>query len=201
MPPIPVSVLPHPQQLAALGAVLCLYRAQAGGELDGWAQAAKVRCESVLDSDGLCESIQFFDREGRCCWRLYLLPDTDFLAWELLAAGLPERCGTEPELGIAERLWRRLARRLGGPAWRASVLRFHALPGGPRSSGTPLLAASLPRLSACGMEVAGRIARREGIDRDAQFDGCRRRDAIGAVAPGNAAEGISLTGFNTGICT
>ena len=71
--------LPHPHELAALGAVLCLYRIQAGSELDGWSQAARVSSDSALDSDGLCESLQFFDRDGLCCWRLYLLPDTDFL--------------------------------------------------------------------------------------------------------------------------
>ena len=34
-----MPALPHPQQLAALGAVLCLYRMQRGGELSGWQQA------------------------------------------------------------------------------------------------------------------------------------------------------------------
>lgn len=172
-------LLPHPQQLAAVGAVLCLYRAQAGGELDGWAQAARVRCESVLDSDGLCESMQFFDREGRCCWRLYLLPDTDSLAWERLTAELPECLASEPEPGICERLWRRLARRLNGPSWRASVLRFHALPGASSSAGMSLLAASLPRLSACGADVARGIIRREDIDCDVMSDACREGAATG----------------------
>ena len=59
--------------------MLCLYRIQAGSELHGWSQAARVGSDSALDSDGLCESLQFFDRDGLCCWRLYLLPDTDFL--------------------------------------------------------------------------------------------------------------------------
>ncbi|WP_297835001.1 Hemin transport protein [Thermomonas sp.] len=158
------SGLPHPRQLAALGPVLCLYRSQAGGELSGWAQAACGRCESVLDSDGLCQNMQFFDDEGRCCWRLYLLPDTDFLAWEQLVEALPECCAAEPEPGLGERLWLRLAGRLGGPAWRASVLRLHALPGGAGGAGVPLLAASLPRLSVCGTEFACRIACREGAD-------------------------------------
>ena len=81
--------LPHPHELAALGAVLCLYRIQAGSELDGWSQAVRVSSDSALDSDGLCESLQFIDRDGLCCWRLYLLPDTDFLAWEHLLAACP----------------------------------------------------------------------------------------------------------------
>lgn len=171
--------LPPPQRLAALGAILCLYRSDAGSELEGWSQAVRIGCERALDSDGLRESLQFFDREGRCCWRLHLLPDTDFLAWEQLAAGVPEG-SPMPELGLGERLWRRLARRLGGPGWRASVLRLHALPATPGAA-APLLAASLPVVSPCGMEIAGRIVRREGITGAAMFEACRARDA--AVRP------------------
>ena len=84
-----MPALPHPQQLAALGAVLCLYRMQRGGELSGWQQAQSASCEHVLDSEGLRESVRFHDRDGRCCWQLFLLPDTDFLAWEQMAAQLP----------------------------------------------------------------------------------------------------------------
>jgi hypothetical protein len=68
--------------------------------------------------------------------------------------------------GIAERLWRRLANRLGHSGWQASVLRFHALAVGSDAVGTLLLAASLPRLSQCGADVARRIARSAGIERD-----------------------------------
>lgn len=57
--------LPHPRELAALGAVLCLYRIQAGNELDGWSQAVGPSSDSTLDSDGLCKSLQFFDRGAR----------------------------------------------------------------------------------------------------------------------------------------
>jgi hypothetical protein len=187
--------LPHPQQLAAMGAVLCLYRSGAGSELEGWSQAARVACERALDSDGLRESLQFFDGEGRCCWRLHLLPDTDFLAWEQAVAGLPENRTTEPELGIGERLWRRVARRLSGPGWRASVLRLHAVSGGPGFADLPLLAASLPRLSACGLDVAGRIVRREGIAGDALFDHPRGRDAASTM---KTPEALHL--FDTRMC-
>lgn len=169
--------LPHPHELAALGAVLCLYRSQAASELDGWLQAVRVNSDSALDSDGLCESLQFFDRDGHCCWRLYLLPDTDFLAWERLVAGLPAQRSPEAGLGIRERLWRRVARHLGGPVWRANVVRFHAPPAGPGFAGQSLLAASLPRLSACGADVGRRIVRREGIDDAGLIDDCCCRQA------------------------
>ena len=191
--------LPHPQQLAALGAVLCLYRPQAGGELAGWSQALRAVSDSALDSDGLCESVQFFDHEGRCCWRLYLLPDTDFLAWEDLAACLPQARAAESGLTIAERLWRRVANRLVSPGWQANVLRFHALAAGPGFAGMSLLAASLPRLSACGADSARRIARGTGIECDALFDDCCcRQTSIHSTLPADSDAGWPwLPAFNT----
>jgi hypothetical protein len=196
-------VLPRPEQLSTLGAVLCLHRAQAGGELAGWSQAVRVVSSGEIDSDGLCESMQFFDQEGRCCWRLFLLPDTDFLAWEDLVAGLPQQRATETALTLAERLWRRVANRLGNPGWQASVLRFHTLAAWPGFAGMPLLAASLPRLSACGAEAARRILRATEIEADDLFDDCScRRTSIHTT---EAAEGDIgwrwPPGFNTGAHT
>jgi hypothetical protein len=190
MPPATRSAsLPRPRQLAALGAVLCLSRAQSGSELAGWAQAVRAEVSSDGDSDGLRESLVFLDRDGRCCWRLYLLPDSDFLAWEQLAADLPLRpLGTSA--GAAELLWLRLANRLRGERWHASALRLHALPGGPGFShdGDAALAASLAVLSTQGLLAARRIARAEGADGDTLDDDCCcRRAALaaraGAVVP------------------
>lgn len=173
--PVPeANAMPHARQLAELGAVLCLYRVQSASELDGWSQAVHAASESVLDSDGLCESLQFFDRDGHCCWRLYLLPDTDFLAWESLVAGLPAQRDGGSTGGIGERLWRRMSRYLGGPAWRANILRFHALPS-PIHPGEDVLAASLPVLSDCGAEVARRFVQREGTECMALIEACRCR--------------------------
>ncbi|MEG2942212.1 MAG: Hemin transport protein [Thermomonas sp.] len=193
------KLLPHPHELAALGAVLCLYRIHAGSELDGWSQAVRVSSDSALDSDGLCESLQFFDREGDCCWRLYLLPDSDFLAWERLLAALPRHRSKDAGLNLRERLWRRVARHLGGPAWRANVLRFHAPPAGPGFAGQSLLAASLPPLSACGAEVGRRIVRREGIDDAGLIDECCCRQAARHAASAPATNDITgpSVGFNT----
>ena len=190
--------LPHPHELAAMGAVLCLYRVHAGSELDGWSQAVRVNSDSALDSDGLCEHLQFFDRDGQCCWRLYLLPDTDFLAWERLLAGLPAQRRPEAGLGIRERLWRRVARHLGGPVWRANVLRFHAPPAGPGFAGQSLLAASLPRLSTCGADVGRRIVRREGIDDAGLIDDCCCRQAANrAMLAQGQDDAAQAVGFNT----
>lgn len=73
---------PTPAQLATLGTVLCLYHAD-GNELGGWRQAVRVHACQGVDSEGLRESLCFLDGRGRCVWRLYLLPDSDFLAWDL----------------------------------------------------------------------------------------------------------------------
>lgn len=191
--------LPHPQQLAALGAVLCLYRASAASELDGWSQAVRVECGSALDSEGLCESLQFLDRDDRVCWRLFLLPDTDFLAWERATGYLPGECAGE--LGVAQRLWRRVARHMGGSAWRANVLRFHALPAGPGFAGQSLLAASLPQLSACGADVARRIVRHEGLECDGLIDECCCRQAANRATMALLQDdAVPVAGFNTRIC-
>ena len=194
-----MPALPHPQQLAALGAVLCMYRAQGGGELAGWSQAVRATSDSALDSEGLRESRRFFDRDGRCCWQLFLLPDTDFLAWEQTSALLSDARAAVAAPGIAERLWQRLANRLGHAGWQANVLRFHALAAGPGFAGMSLLAASLPRLSNCGADVARRIVRNAGIECDDLLDDCCCRQAsIHATIPADGDTGWPWPpGFNT----
>lgn len=160
------AALPTPRQLAALGAVLCLHRAQSGGALGGWAQAVRAEVAHGVDSDGVHGEIRFVDRDGRCCWRLFLLPDGDFLAWDRLCATLP-RCDAGGDAPVAERLWRRLATRLRG-GWSADVLRLHALPLAPGFSQAPmLLAASLGVLSHTGVAFAHRLLAAEGVPADA----------------------------------
>ena len=164
--------LPPPHVLAALGTVLCLYPSQARHELAGWTRAVRAACDSRLDSDGLCESVQFYDRDGLCCWRLCVLPDTDLLAWEELVTGLPGQDATEPPLDIGQRLWKQLARTLRGQGWQANVVRLHAVPVEPGFSRRAMLATSLPRLSDVGADVARRWVREQGIECGALIDDC-----------------------------
>ena len=149
--------LPTPRQLAQLGVVLCLYREQPGGELAGWSQAVRAEAEAALDSDGMQESLLFYDRDDRCCWRLYLLPESDFLAWDRLQSRLPAADVSEPRQCIADRLWRRLAGNLRGDAWHMCPLRLHAV----AQAGRACLAASAAPLSAPGAELARRVVRIE----------------------------------------
>lgn len=156
-------VLPHPLQLAALGTVLCLYRPRYGGELCGWAEATRAEVEVGVGNDDLRENLRFYNCHGRDCWRLCLLPDSDFLAWDRLIERLPRHPDVHREAGIGDRLWQRLACRLTGDQWRACALRLHALP---QPFAPPALAASLAALSALGAASARDIARAEAAELD-----------------------------------
>jgi hypothetical protein len=71
------------------------------------------------------------------------------------------------ELGVGERLWRRLAGRMRGEAWRLSALRLQAA-----ATREQPFVASLATVSALGAEVAARLAREEGIDGRVAVDDC-----------------------------
>lgn len=182
---MPARSLPCARQLAALGTVLCLYRHQDGGELAGWARAVRVESRAGMDSDGMRESLAFFDHEGHCCWRLYLLPDSDFVAWDRLLALLPSREEAEAATGVGERLWRRLAGRLLGGQWQACVLRLHVVPAEVRR---PALAASLATVSALGAATAQRIARTEGAEQNIRADGCCCAQSAFSAARGSGKQ-------------
>jgi hypothetical protein len=165
--------LPTPGQLARLGTVLCLYPAGAGGELGGWSRAVCAEAAVPLHGDGLEDCIAFRDTGGGCCWKLYLLPDSDFLAWERLVARLPLRADadTGPALGIGEHLLQRLVGRRHSGNWHASVLRLRAL-GVPGASPPGALAAVLAPVSPAGAAAARAIARRANADASALVDDC-----------------------------
>lgn len=158
--------LPQPWQLAALGTVLCLYRSQDLPALAGWMRAARAEWSAGLDSDGLREGLWFYDSDGALCWRLYLLPDSDFMAWEQLSLALPTRAEQDANRGLCNRLWRRMADQVRGDIWHACALRLHALDGlaGVGTAAQPGLAASLVCPSAVGVAVARRIASAAGVN-------------------------------------
>lgn len=185
------DAFPAAAQLAALGPVLCLYRAQQGSELVGWQQAVRVEAHAGVESDGLDERLLFFDAQGRCCWRLCLLPDSDFVAWDRLVASLPTGEGDEAA-GLADRLWQRLAGLLLGGQWRACALQLHAVP---RPAALPVLAASLSLMSPLGVATARRIAHAEGADLETGMHdgGCEHAAAFTATRfehPHGAADNV-----------
>ncbi|MFT3754605.1 MAG: Hemin transport protein [Pseudoxanthomonas sp.] len=186
-----VRTLPPPRQLAELGTVLCLYRPRDGSELSGWVQAVRVQAQAGVDSDGLHESLLFFDAQDQCCWRLYLLPDSDFLAWDRMLATQPAAPEIHTGNHIGERLWRRLAGRVRGGQWRATSLRLHAMNDAGRA---PTLAASLAPVSALGAATAQAIVRAEGAEGEVRVDDCccaRSALLADAYAHGRVADGLA----------
>lgn len=188
MPRLP-ALLPSPPELAALGTLLCLYRPHAGGELGGWLRAERAETSTALDSDGMRECLVFRDVAGECCWQLFLLPDSDFLAWERLSARLPAQRGTAgAQAGLAERMLQRLSGRTRHGEWQASLLRLHARHGAV-GDGPPVLAATLAAVSPMGAAAARSIARSQHADAQALRDDCccirAARGATQAAAAGH----------------
>ena len=191
MPTQPAQTrLPTPRQLAGLGTVLCLYRNGPGGELAGWSRAVRAEACATLDSDGMHECVAFHDAAGECCWKLYLLPDSEFLAWERQSAALPVQSVQDaPNAGVGERLLRRLGGWVRGGHWQGSVLRLHALCVAPGMPSHAVLAASLASVSPLGAAAARRIARSQGADADALTDECccQRAARVAALAAAGTA--------------
>lgn len=158
------QALPTSRQLASLGPVLCVYRIQPGGALSGWAQAARSEVVCRVDCDGPCESVHFFDAHGRSCWRLYLLPDSDFLAWDSLTALLRARADGARHAAR----WQRLDWRAPWEHWRADVLSLCDADGADQS-----IAAERTAISPFGHSIAARIARREGFAAEVHDCCCR----------------------------
>lgn len=121
-------------------------------------QCVKVRVDSAVTSQGPRECLEFPDAAGEIQAKLFLLPDTDYLAWdEMLASrqhtpGLHELAHWQAPL----RYLRAAISRLGTP-WRALPLRF--------AQARPPLAAFVPSaLSSIGARLAARIASDERAD-------------------------------------
>ncbi|WP_363798154.1 Hemin transport protein [Lysobacter firmicutimachus] len=162
------AALPAPERLAAVATVLCAYPPRHRDALDGWLHAR--RAERLLRRDGedRCEALLFRDDGGRACWCLYLLPDSDFLAWDDAIAALPACRGGEARSGAWARLRRRWLRRLRG-RWQAQILRLQVLAD---DAGHCILLADRAEPSALGLAHAQRIAAAEGARLRAQADAC-----------------------------
>ncbi|MGQ0799889.1 MAG: Hemin transport protein [Pseudomarimonas sp.] len=144
-----------PQTLAQLGPMLCLYPAVDDNPLIGWEIAQRGAYCAGIDSDGPHESLLFFAGDGRPCWQLCLLPETDFLRWEHLSAAMPTRADWLPGTGLRLAPKHPVARVIGSPLWRACPLQLHAI-----STGTSgqRLAAACANLSLAGVREVARLA-------------------------------------------
>ena len=140
----------------ALGPVLWLWRAPGGCAAD-LSQVAGWNCVHRIEPDGICEALRFFRDDGREQARLYLLPDSDYLAWEQLLQCVP--CGTpEPAHSMHQRLraaaWSRV-----GHAWQGAIVRFCQ---GAEAARPWLLAEVAPPVSVTGRRRAADIC--AGLD-------------------------------------
>ena len=141
------------RQWVGLGPVLWLWRANGSGApcfdaIVGW------RGLNRIGPDGVCEALRLYSADGCERARLCLLPDSDYLVWENVLAGVPctacddHRGGHQ---GLREAAWSRL-----GPRWHASLVRFrhaHACDNGDEW----LLAVPVRDVSAPGLRRAEEI--------------------------------------------
>jgi hypothetical protein len=116
-----------------------------------------------VTAQGPREWLAFRDAEGSTQAKLYLLPDTDYLAWDEMAAAcdLAPSTAAEPPGWHAHTAFLRHALARIGTHWRARLLTFEhrALPW------QHLLGAKPPlRISLLGLELARVIARCEGAE-------------------------------------
>jgi hypothetical protein len=152
-----------PELLAALGPLLCLYRADDPHALCGWSGAKSVQACIKINNDGPREALTFFDETRRACWQLYLLPDSDYLSWDRVLSCV--RC----ELDTTQNSWLKqmaavpIARAIGNPIWRACALRFYAVPS---LNNEHCLALADVSLSNAGRKAAEAIAKSEGAAPD-----------------------------------
>lgn len=164
-----LSALPMPERLAAVATVLCVYPRRQRDVLDGWLAA---RSAQRL-GDGAAEALAFRDGAGRECWRLYLLADSDFLAWDDAAATL-----AAAPAPAGPRVWRAMVRWLRGglraQALRLSVLRDEA--------GHCVLLADAAALSPLGLVQARRIANAAGARLDERGHACCCLASAGVAA-------------------
>lgn len=150
-----------PALLASLGPLLCLRRVGDAHPLAGHSAARSVRAWVGLTAEGPREALLFFDALRRPCWRLYLLPDSDCLAWERAVACL-EPIAAPACPGLASEGWQAPVRRLlRNPLWHACALRLHAVS---TADTRARLAVSDAALSEAGWRTARRIARAEGAE-------------------------------------
>lgn len=153
------AALPAPERLAAVATVLCVHPRRQRDVLDGWLAARS----ALRLGDGAAEALVFRDGGGRECWRLYLLADSDFLAWDDAAAAL-----AAAPAPAGPRAWRAALRWLRGglraQALRLSVLRDEA--------GHCVLLADAADLSPLGGAQARRIAAAAGARLDERGHAC-----------------------------
>lgn len=126
------------------------------------AHGSTVAAHTAVTPHGPREWLSFRDAKDEVLAKLFLLPDTDYLAWDEMAAAAQLAPAREDAPGWhAHTAFLRSALARFGNAWRARVLQFEA----GRLPWLRTLGARPPlRLSLIGLELAGAIARSENAE-------------------------------------
>lgn len=132
--------------LTDLGPILCLHRTTEAHALMGLKQAASMRVQVRIDTDGICESLNFRDAGGASCLRLCLLPDSNYWAWDRIVHRVEPEPVVLAEHGLQDQ---------DRTFWRCVPLRLHAC----ATMSGPTLAAAPASLSDAGASALRRIAR------------------------------------------
>lgn len=125
-------------------------------------RCSAITAHTAVTPQGPREWLSFRDAKDEVHAKLFLLPDTDYLAWDEMAAAARLAPTREEAPGWhAHTAFLRGALARFGTAWRARVLRFDAgrLPWLRTLDAQPPL-----RLSLLGLELARTIARSEGAE-------------------------------------
>jgi len=115
---------------------------------------------STITSEGPREWIECVDRHGHLCARLYLLPDTDYLAWDALLDCA--EATTVPTMASMHAGWPRNSRSVS-----AHLLRFHWR----RLAGLDVLGAEVStHLSSLSRHLVGQVAGAEAVSLQLTLD-------------------------------
>ncbi len=146
-----------PRASVGTGGVLLLEHPALGA----LARVNAVTAHTAVTSHGPREWLCFRDASGETQGKLFLLPDTDYLAWDEMTAASRLKAEPTPERWNAHGAFLRGALSRLGSGWRARLLTFEMT----RLPWLRTLGAKPPlRISLLGLELARTIARAEGAE-------------------------------------
>ncbi len=125
-------------------------------------ECASLSAHATVSPGGPREWLCLRSAHGALLARVFLLPDTDYFAWDEMSRALELPC--TPESRISRCLHQALVRAVlvrAGVSWRAVILSFEA---DPATAPHALTSRSPLRLSRVGMALAEQVARDNGAE-------------------------------------
>ncbi len=131
-------------------------------EMSALRECASLSAHATVTPGGPREWLCLRDSRGAQLARMFLIPDTDYFAWDEMSRTL--RLTYAPESRMSLCLHQALARAVllrAGASWRAAILSFES---DPAMSPHALTSRSPLRLSRVGMALAEQVARDNGAE-------------------------------------